>query len=120
MLPKLTLVYIIYLVLSKSTTTQVLLIIFVSILASLSVFLGLDKGVKRLSELNLVLALILLVFVFIAGPSIYLLQTTIQNTGQYISNLFTMTFNLYAYQPNGWIGDGRFYIGLGGFLGRHL
>lgn len=75
-----------------------------SILASLSVFLGLDKGVKRLSELNLVLALILLVFVFIAGPSIYLLQTTIQNTGQYISNLFTMTFNLYAYQPNGWIG----------------
>lgn len=88
----------------QSTTTQVLLIIFVSILASLSVFLGLDKGVKRLSELNLVLALILLVFVFIAGPSIYLLQTTIQNTGQYISNLFTMTFNLYAYQPNGWIG----------------
>ena len=67
----------------QSTTTQVLLIIFVSILASLSVFLGLDKGVKRLSELNLVLALILLVFVFIAGPSIYLLQTTIQNTGQY-------------------------------------
>ncbi|MDE3322013.1 BCCT family transporter [Acinetobacter nosocomialis] len=88
----------------QSTNIQVLLIIFVSILASLSVFLGLDKGVKRLSELNLVLALILLVFVFIAGPSIYLLQTTIQNTGQYISNLFTMTFNLYAYQPNGWIG----------------
>ena len=88
----------------QSTHIQVLLIIFVSILASLSVFLGLDKGVKRLSELNLVLALILLVFVFIAGPSIYLLQTTIQNTGQYISNLFTMTFNLYAYQPNGWIG----------------
>ena len=58
-----------------------------SILASLSVFLGLDKGVKRLSELNLVLALILLVFVFIAYSSIYLLQTTIQNTGQYISNL---------------------------------
>ena len=88
----------------QSTHIQVLLIIFVSILASLSVFLGLDKGVKRLSELNLVLALILLVFVFVAGPSIYLLQTTIQNTGQYISNLFTMTFNLYAYQPNGWIG----------------
>ena len=47
----------------QSTNIQVLLIIFVSILASLSVFLGLDKGVKRLSELNLVLALILLVFV---------------------------------------------------------
>ena len=54
--------------------------------------------------MNLVLAVILLTFVFICGPSIYLLQTTIQNTGQYFSNLFTMTFNLYAYQPNGWIG----------------
>ncbi|MCH7337818.1 choline BCCT transporter BetT [Acinetobacter sp. NIPH 2699] len=88
----------------QSNHVQVILIIFVSALASLSVFLGLDKGIKRLSELNLVLALILLAFVFIAGPSIYLLQTTIQNAGSYISNLFSMTFNLYAYQPSGWIG----------------
>lgn len=88
----------------QSNQVQVGLIVFVSILASMSVFLGLDKGVKRLSELNLVLALVLLAFVFIAGPSIYLLQTTIQNMGSYMSNLFGMTFNLYAYQPNGWIG----------------
>ena len=88
----------------QSPSNQIILIVVVSILASLSVFLGLDKGIKRLSELNLVLALILLLFVFFAGPSIYLLQTTIQNAGQYISNLFSMTFNLYAYQPNGWIG----------------
>lgn len=85
-------------------STQIMLIIFVSILASLSVGLGLDKGIKRLSELNLVLALALLVFVFLASSSIYILQTTIQNAGQYMSNLFSMTFNLYAYQPNGWIG----------------
>ncbi|OTG69468.1 choline transporter [Acinetobacter sp. ANC 4470] len=88
----------------QAPSTQVILIIVVSAMASMSVFLGLDKGIKRLSELNLGLALILLVFVFFASSSIYLLQTTIQNTGQYISNLFTMTFNLYAYQPNGWIG----------------
>jgi choline/glycine/proline betaine transport protein len=88
----------------QSSQIQVGLIVFVSILASMSVFLGLDKGVKRLSELNLVLALVLLAFVFIAGPSIYLLQTTIQNMGSYMSNLFGITFNLYAYQPNGWIG----------------
>ena len=88
----------------QSPTIQVTLIIVVSAMASMSVFLGLDKGVKRLSELNLILALILLLFVFFASSSVYLLQTTIQNAGQYISNLFSMTFNLYAYQPNGWIG----------------
>ena len=83
---------------------QVGLIIFVTFLASLSVGFGLDKGIKRLSELNLVLALVLLLFVFFASSSIYILQTSIQNAGQYVSNLFAMTFNLYAYQPNGWIG----------------
>ncbi|MGE8559715.1 MAG: choline BCCT transporter BetT [Acinetobacter sp.] len=88
----------------QSAGTQVVLIIVVSAMASISVFFGLDKGIKRLSELNLILALILLLFVFFASSSVYLLQTTIQNAGQYISNLFTMTFNLYAYQPNGWIG----------------
>ena len=88
----------------SSISMQIILIIFVSSLASLSVFLGLDKGVKRLSELNLILALVLLAFVFFASSSIYILQTTIQNAGQYMSNLFSMTFNLYAYQPNGWIG----------------
>ena len=88
----------------QAPTTQVILIIVVSAMASMSVFLGLDKGIKRLSELNLILALILLLFVFFASSSIYLLQTTIQNAGQYVSNLFAMTFNLYAYQPNGWIG----------------
>lgn len=88
----------------QSASTQMILIIVVSSMASLSVFFGLDKGIKRLSELNLVLAVVLLLFVFITGPSIYLLQTTIQNIGQYASNLFHMTFNLYAYQPSGWIG----------------
>lgn len=88
----------------QAPSTQVILIIVVSAMASMSVFLGLDKGIKRLSELNLILTLTLLLFVFFASSSIYLLQTTIQNAGQYISNLFTMTFNLYAYQPNGWIG----------------
>ncbi|MEG0488240.1 MAG: choline BCCT transporter BetT [Acinetobacter sp.] len=88
----------------NSISTQIILIIFVSILASLSVFLGLDKGIKRLSELNLILALLLLGFVFLTSSSVYILQATIQSAGQYISNLFSMTFNLYAYQSNGWIG----------------
>lgn len=88
----------------QSVAIQVGLIVFVTFLASLSVGFGLDKGIKRLSELNLILALVLLLFVFFASSSIYILQTTIQNAGQYVSNLFSMTFNLYAYQPNGWIG----------------
>lgn len=88
----------------QSINTQLILIIVVSLMASLSVAFGLDKGIKRLSELNLILAVLLLVFVFFSSSSVYILQTTIQNTGQYISNLFSMTFNLEAYHPTGWVG----------------
>tara|TARA_R110002049_G_scaffold22908_2_gene81391 strand:- start:3485 stop:5491 length:2007 start_codon:yes stop_codon:yes gene_type:complete len=84
--------------------TQIVLIAIITAIATLSVALGLDGGIRRISELNMVLAAVLVVFVLIAGPTVFLLQTLVQNTGMYLSNLFSMTFNLYAYEPTGWIG----------------
>jgi choline/glycine/proline betaine transport protein len=86
------------------TTTQVVLIIVITLIATGSVFSGLDRGVRRLSELNMILAVVLLAFVLVMGPTVHLLQAFVQNTGMYISNVFAMTFNLYAYEPSGWIG----------------
>jgi choline/glycine/proline betaine transport protein len=83
---------------------QVVLIAVITAMATLSVALGLDSGIRRISELNMVLAVLLLVFVLVAGPTVFLLQTLVQNTGMYVSRLFEMTFNLYAYEPTGWIG----------------
>jgi choline/glycine/proline betaine transport protein len=83
---------------------QVGLIAVITAFATLSVGLGLDTGIRRISELNIILALILLVFVLVAGPTVFLLQTLVQNTGNYLSGLFAATFNLYAYEPTGWIG----------------
>lgn len=87
-----------------SVPIQVVLIAAITAIATLSVALGLDAGIRRISELNIVLAVILLVFVLVAGPTVFLLQTLVQNTGNYLSNLFNMTFNLHAYEPTDWIG----------------
>ena len=87
-----------------SITVQVILIAVITSIATLSVGLGLDTGIRRVSELNMILAVILIVFVLVAGPTVFLLQTLVQNTGMYLSSLFEMTFNLYAYEPTGWIG----------------
>src|SRR3546814_2160794 len=57
-----------------------------------------------LSETNLGLAVVLVLFVLVLGPTIFILQTFVQNTGGYISDLVNKTFNLYAYEPNDWIG----------------
>ncbi|MGD9945524.1 MAG: BCCT family transporter, partial [Burkholderiaceae bacterium] len=83
---------------------QVALISVITLVATGSVISGLDKGVRRLSELNMVLAILLMSFVLVTGPTVHLLQTFVQNTGAYVSNLLGMTFNLYAYEPTGWIG----------------
>jgi choline/glycine/proline betaine transport protein len=83
---------------------QVILIAVITAIATVSVALGLDAGIRRLSVLNMILAGGLLAFVLVAGPTVFLLQTLVQNTGNYLSNLFSMTFNLYAYEPTGWIG----------------
>ncbi|MBE0493303.1 MAG: choline BCCT transporter BetT [Thiomicrospira sp.] len=87
-----------------SATTQVILIAVITAIATGSVALGLDGGIRRLSILNMLLAGALLAFVLVAGPTVFLLQTLVQNTGMYISNIFEMTFNLYAYEPTDWVG----------------
>ncbi|MCX4192753.1 BCCT family transporter [Methylophaga sp. OBS1] len=87
-----------------SVPLQIGLITLITLLATVSVVAGLDAGIKRLSVLNLGLAVLLLLFVLLAGPTLFLMQSLVQNTGQYLSEVVDMTFNLYAYEPNSWIG----------------
>lgn len=88
-----------------SIMVQVALIAAITCAATGSVVAGLDAGIRRLSELNLVLALLLMVFVLVAGPTVMLLGSLIQNIGMYLSGLVDMTFRIYAYEPNEWIGN---------------
>ncbi len=87
-----------------SATVQVILVIFTTLLATISVILGLDVGIKRLSEINIGLAVLLLIGILCIGPTVLLLQTFVQNTGNYLSDIVSKTFNLYAYKPTDWIG----------------
>ena len=84
---------------------QVGLIALVMAAATASVLTGLDKGVRRLSELNLVLAVCLMLFVLIVGPTGFLLKALVQNFGLYLDHFFVRTFNLYAYEPRGWMAN---------------
>jgi choline/glycine/proline betaine transport protein len=84
--------------------TQITLIIVITVLAAISAFSGVNKGVRILSEFNLIIAALFMVLILFLGPTIYLLQTFVQNTGDYLSGLIAKTFNLYAYQKKHWIG----------------
>lgn len=93
-----------------NVTVQIIAIAVITAAATVSVVAGLDKGVKRLSILNMVLAVSLMAFVFIVGPSILILETFLQNTGSYLSGIVERTFNLQAYTRSDWIGNWTLFI----------
>ncbi len=89
-----------------SPTVQVILIVVITGLATISVVSGLEKGIRFLSELNLGLAVLLLLLVIILGPTVLILKSFVENTGGYLSEIVSKTFNLYAYEPKSsdWLG----------------
>lgn len=84
---------------------QVALIAGITAVATISVVTGLDKGVRILSEANLVVAVLLMLFVLIVGPTGELMRDLVQNVGLYLDRFVLMTFNLYAYDPRSWTDD---------------
>ena len=87
-----------------STGIQIVLIIVITGFATISVVLGLDGGVKRLSEINMVLAGVFMIVVLIAGPTVYILSGFSQNLGYYISELLEMSFWTETYRDTSWQG----------------
>jgi len=68
-------------------TTQIVLVIGITAIALVSVLAGLDAGVKRLSEINMVLALLLVLFVIAVGPTLAIVTGFFDNLGAYLQYL---------------------------------
>ncbi len=89
----------------QNTIVQVGLIAVITGFATISVVLGLDGGIKKLSNINVALATVLMLAVLLLGNTAELLQAYVQNTGAYLSDLIYKTFNLYTYEKKDeWIG----------------
>ncbi len=77
---------------------QVVLIGIISLFVLLSVISGVTKGMKWLSNFNLILAGLLLLFLLFAGQTEYLLREWVQSIGAYIQNYVGLSFNVSAFQ----------------------
>lgn len=88
-----------------STTVQIILIIVITLFATTSVVLGLDGGVKKLSEINMILAGVFLVFIIIAGPTVYIFSGFTQNLGNYLSNIIEMSLWTETFKGTNWQGS---------------
>ncbi|MDR4494309.1 MAG: BCCT family transporter [Nitrospirales bacterium] len=87
----------------NSLTTQLFLIAIVTVLFILSAQTGLQRGIKYLSNLNMVLALSLLFFLLLMGPTHFIMTVFPSTFGHYIQNLPTMSLNLAPFRDSTWI-----------------
>ncbi|WP_347331392.1 BCCT family transporter [Marinimicrobium locisalis] len=88
--------------LPKNQIAELGIVAGITLVASISVALGLDKGIKRLSEFNIIIALVILAFVAVTGPTLFIVSGTVQNIGAYLHNLPWMAFWTEAYNEGSW------------------
>ncbi len=86
----------------QTTTTQLLLIAGVTGAAIVSLLLGLDKGILRLSLTNLGVATALMLFVVVAGPTVFVLRSFAEQLGVYVQGLPELAFWTDAQADTGW------------------
>ncbi|WP_369055927.1 BCCT family transporter [Kineococcus terrestris] len=86
-----------------SATTQVLLVVVLTACFTLSAFSGIQRGIKWLSNTNMVLSIVLLFFLFVVGPTVFILNLAPTATGNYLTQLPRISFRTGAYGGTEWL-----------------
>ncbi|MGY0692243.1 glycine betaine uptake BCCT transporter [Virgibacillus sp. FSP13] len=90
----------------QTVTMQFVIILIVTVLYLISAMTGLNKGIKYLSNANIVLAIALMLFLLFAGPTNFIMNFFTTTFGSYIQNLPGMSFRMTPFQQdNTWIKD---------------
>ncbi len=89
----------------NNTAMQLLLILVVTVLFMISAQTGLQRGIRYLSNLNMILAVTLLLFLFLLGPTKFLMDVFTSTLGSYLQQLPRMSFRLGPFEGGTWIQD---------------
>lgn len=86
----------------QSIDHQILLIAIIGFVTCISLILGLKRGIKLLSVVNIAVAIALMLYVFLVSESTYILNSTIENVGNYLTSFIPLTFETYSYSNPDW------------------
>ena len=79
---------------------EFVIIVVITIIGLISVCLGLDVGIKRLSQMNMGIAILLLLLTLILGPTVFIFNAMIQNAGVYVNQLIQLSTWTEAYNDS--------------------
>ncbi|MBF6180696.1 choline BCCT transporter BetT [Nocardia otitidiscaviarum] len=85
---------------AQGKAAQIGLIALSVVIATISATSGVDKGIRRLSEFNVILSIVLLVYILVAGRTDFLLNGLTQNVGDYLSTFLDRTLDTFAWDRN--------------------
>ncbi|APG94378.1 BCCT family transporter [Sinorhizobium americanum] len=88
-----------------SNTIALSIIGVMSVLFILSAVSGVGKGIQFLSNMNMIIAMLLLLFLVCIGPTIFIFNTFTESLGFYLSDLVTMSFRTAAFSDGKWLGS---------------
>lgn len=111
--------------LADGIITQIIIIAIITLIATASVVLGVDKGVKVLSEWNMRIAVVLLILALILGPTIFIFRSFVENTGSYLYNFLDIATWSETYTNSSWQNDWTvfywgWWIGWSPFVGMFI
>lgn len=90
----------------ETVAVQIGLILVAVVVATASAVSGVERGIKYLSQMNVILAVILMLYVTVAESPVFILNSLVMNIGDYLSRFGSMTLNTFAYdQPIEWLND---------------
>ena len=88
----------------EGTAAQIGLVAIAVVIATVSAVSGVDRGIKLLSQLNVLLAIALALYILIAGDTVFLLNGLVQNVGDFVSSFPGMTMETFAFdRPVDWL-----------------
>ena len=84
---------------NSSITISMIILAALTVCFLLSASTGVDKGIKILSNINMVVAVIILLIVLFGGPTAYLFQVFVNSIGDYVIQFLPLSFKIYSFQP---------------------
>ncbi|WP_346838691.1 choline BCCT transporter BetT [Microbulbifer sp. SAOS-129_SWC] len=110
----------------EGTLTQAALAVMIVVFSAISAATGVERGIRRLSEFNMLLAVLMMLFVLFSGRTHFLLDAFVTNLGDYLQHFVQLSFNTFAFDPptdwlNAWtLFFWAWWIAWGPFVGLFL
>ena len=94
----------------NTITVQLIIIVIVTIAFMISSTTGLDKGIKILSNTNIAIAGVLMLFILVFGPTLFIADSFVTTLGGYISKVIPMSLTLTPFSDSDWLGKNTIFF----------